>query len=1352
MFKLLALLSAFFVLFQTNLLGETRRFSLFEAENGAPYSDVNQIYEDSFGYLWISTWNGLIKFDGYEYKTYTRIKTDNKSLPHNVCYNIFEDSKKRLWISTARGLALYDRKHDNFNRITFQGRKIKGVTKVLEDADGFIWVLSFIDVLKYDPKNNKATRFHIIGDDFEDCGDYLWVVSQESGVKIINKRDKKIKELPLLTNKGGQTINKHIRTIKQISNGDIYLGSTDHGLFIYNKNGMLKKHETAGAIGSYSFRNNFIHTIYEDRDHKIWIGNVNGNISIYDPETLKFLPLNYTLPNNIDKECFTTSCILQDSYNNIWLGTHRFWLLYSNRISNEFAMFQHNSTKQNTMSGNAITCFSKYRNDLLIGTDGGGLNIETGERDEFHIDKRFGKVILDIKPDNNGLFWIATWDNGLFLFDKPNNRILQHYTHTDNGDKKRSLPTEKINYLYIDRNFVWIATDGKGIARLDKATGEITSTDNCDADPFSNKNSKFITHLMKDSEGWLWISSSEGLRKYKDGRQVKFPYSEKPGDLSQNQITMCYEDSKKRIWVVTSTGGLARYDRKVNSFVNYCKETDIPENLKFIIEDNHQNLWIGSQDEIIQFNPDLKILKHYDIKKELEKNFLYQKSAYRSTDGKIYIGSNNGMFKFNPQSLEKKDKAPKIYLKGLYIWDKKQEAGKSEILKHALDYTDTIRLNHEQNYFSIEYVGIDLEKSGTLHYSYFLKGLHHEWTEANTERKASFTNLEPGTYTFFAKVKSNDGQLYQLQKPLTIIILPPWWQTWWFRSLSVLTAIATIFLFFRIRLRNLQRQKERLENLVEERTQELRQKNEEINRQKESVESKNKELDETLSLKDRILSIIAHDLKNPVTAIVGMLSFLSENRKADEQESKLFTDITIAAQKLQEQMDNILQWARIQTKEIFYSPKDISIAAQTKDSLSLLQGLATSKRISVCVSNTAKHCAYADERMIATVIRNLINNAIKFTNNGGKIEIRIEDTENHVFFCIKDNGVGIGKEKLDKIFEKDFNASSCGTNNEKGSGLGLKICHDFTISNKGTIEITSTEEEGTSIRIMLPIGKPINAEEDDKPETELTLEKNKNYMKSKRHSILIVDDNHDILSYLTLLLQNDFEIEKASDGEMALDMAMKSVPDIIISDVVMPKMDGKELCAQIKSNLLTQHIPVVLLTSEDSANSQIEGLKIGADDYITKPFDGNILLAKIHTLLRNRELQLQHLRNSILKAPEGDMPESKDDAFLRKITEVLQQNISESNLSVEFIAEKTALSRVQLFRKFKAITGCSPSEFIKNYRLQYAATLLKSGKYSVADVAYEVGFSDPKYFGSCFSEKFNMAPSVFAKQNKTEQK
>lgn len=1343
-FTLLTLLSFAFPSF-----GETKIFTSYKASTETPYGDVTQLLEDSYGFLWISTWNGLVKFDGVDYKLYTRVKENPSSIPHDVCFSLFEDSQKRIWVATGRGLAIYNREMDNFKSVPFKGRVKKGVYKIMEDSDGSFWALTYIDLLHYDEKSGIAHSYPILGNDIIDMGNSIWISSNEDGIRILDKK----KQIVRKYQDKDKLVSKHINVMKRASNGDIYVGTTDAGFFIISPNGTLKKHVLANPLNPYSMADNFVQTLYEDKSHNIWIGNTNGNVSIFNPQKLDFEPIKYTLPTNIDKKNFTTYSILEDSYDNIWLGTHQFWLLYANKTTNNFARYQHNNRLKRTISGNPISCITQTKNQLFIGTDGGGLNTTFIQKiDSFNTIHHFGKVILDIQPDvNSNRLWIATWGNGLFLYDWQRDAVIRHYAKSE-ADTTLKIPSDDISSILVDGCNIWIGTSGSGVAKIDTEKNTILCQENSIKDPFSIDNSKYITHLMKDSDGWIWISSSEGLRKFKGEEQVQFPYSDKDGELPQNQISCCYEDSQKRIWVLTSTSGLVLYDKEKNRFENYSKLYDIPTDLKSIQEDNDGMLWLIARNRVIQFSPETKKHKHFELEEGSEDISFNTKSIHKDNDNNIYMGSNYGMFAFNPKKLKASNTKPHILLKDLYIWDKRQVPGQEgSVLEKSIQYTQSITLDPDQNNFSIDYIAIDLEKPNCIRYSYNLEGFSKEWKEAGKERQATFTQLSPGEYKFNLKVTGHDGTSYLRDNALTIIILPHWWQTWWFRILSVLLPIALIIAVFKERTRKLLFQKSKLEKLVAERTSELEQQAIELKKKKEEVEKKNAELDEMLSIKNRILSIIAHDLKNPLTAIVGILSLLNDKTKDKKSEEYTYiTEATRASKKLQEQMENILEWARIQTKEIFYSPKDISIAAYVKDSVSLLKETAEQKNISITIEDYTSHYAYADGRMVSTIIRNLVNNAIKFTDENGKILIKAEEDAQSVILHIKDNGIGMDQETVSILFNKEMNTSTFGTNNEKGSGLGLKICHDFVVSNKGTIEINSEKGKGTTITIKLPIGEKMADE--TASTTEKITDKNKTQKATKQHTIFLVDDNREVLTYLCGLFQNEFNVEKASDGEMALDKISKVLPDIIVSDITMPKMDGKELCRQVKSNPLTKHIPVILLTSDDTIESQVDGLALRADDYMTKPFDNKVLMAKVKSILSNRELIIDHLHKEIIISTTDDteMPESRDDQFLRKIKEVLQENISETNLSVEFIAEKTALSRVQLFRRFKTLTGCAPSEYIKNFRLQHAAKLLRSGKYSVADVAYEVGFSDPKYFGVCFSEKYKMSPSAYAKQASQE--
>lgn len=1323
--------------------GETKTFHSYKAATETPYGDVTQLLEDSHGYLWISTLNGLVRFDGFDYKLYKRVKEDITSIPHDVCFSLFEDSKQQLWVATGRGLAIYNREKDNFISVPIQGRVRKGVYKILEDQDGTFWSLTYIDLLHYDQEKNTAYSFPIMGNDIADMGNSIWITSDEEGIRILDKKSQRLRTFD------GDI--KHARIIRHASNGDIYVGTSDNGFYVIGADEKIKKHVVATPSDPYAMADNFVQTLYEDKSHKIWIGNRNGNVAIFNPTTLEFEAINYTLPTNIDKKNFTTYSILEDSNDNIWLGTHQFWLLYANKTTNNFTCYQHNNRMNGTISGNPISCISQTKKQLFIGTDGGGLNTtDLQKRDNFNTIGHFGKVILDVQPDvNENRLWIATWDNGLFLYDWQKDAILRHYAQNAT-DSTLKLPSNNISSILVDGPNIWLGTSGMGVVKIETGKNKVLSQETSYEDPFSIEDSKYINHLMKDSDGWIWISSSEGLRKYKDGVQIKFPYSDKENELPQNQISCCYEDSQQRIWVLTATSGIVLYDKETNGFKNYSKKYDIPTDLKSIQEDENGMLWLIARNRIIEFSPSNKSSKLYELEDGSEEISFNAKSIHRDNANNIYIGSNYGMFAFNPNKMKVSSNTPHILLKDLYIWDKQQISGQEgSVLKNAIQYTDTITLGPDQNDIRISFIAIDFEKPNCIRYSYMLEGLSKEWKEVGKDRSAAFSLLSPGKYKFKLKATSHDGTTYEREKSLTIIILPHWWQTWWFIALCILIpALLAIFLYNK-RTQYLISQKTKLEGLVADRTSELEQQAIELKQKKDEVEKKNAELDEMLTIKNRILSIIAHDLKNPLTSIVGLLSLLLDNAKEKESQEYTYTkEAARAAKKLQEQMENILEWARIQTKAIFYSPNNISIAAQVKDSVSLLKETAEQKNITITIEDDSKHFAFADGRMVGTILRNLINNAIKFTNENGKILIKVEENEENVILIVKDNGVGMDQETAGKLFDKEVNATTFGTNNEKGSGLGLKICHDFVITNKGTININSEKGKGTTITILLPLGdKMANDEIASTGKSEKVTDKNKAYKQEKPYTIVVVDDNSEILTFLCALFQNDFNVEKASDGKMALEKIQKTLPDIILSDITMPKMDGKELLRQVKSNPLTKHIPVVLLTSDDTIESQLDSLTLRADDYMTKPFDSKVLQAKVKSILSNRELVIDHLHKEIISTEtETKLPESRDDQFLRKIKEVLQENISESNLSVEFIAEKTALSRVQLFRKFKTITGNSPSEYIKNFRLQHAAKLLESGKFSVADVAYEVGFSDPKYFGICFSEKFKMSPSAYAKQ------
>ncbi len=1291
--------------------------------------------EDSYGFLWIATENGLIKFNGYDYVQYQQNKDISNSLPNNNCRTLIEDSQNRLWIGTDNGIAIYNRENDGFDRIKLSGLTSYNFVGIQEDSDGSLWALSFQELIKLSPEGElqqiysypNAVCMHL-------DGDQIWLGSLIYGLHSFNKEDASIKKLEIKDLPDEQGL--HVRCIKKASNGDLLIGTRDLGLVIYHP-------ETHTSEAHYSnnhpdvFISDYVLSIYEDHKHKIWIGSVNGQLIEYDPQKDKFTVPVFKHPSGVKQ--LTIGCIMEDKRQDIWVGTHHYWIYQCNRSINAFELHQQKD-QQGSLSHNAITCFSDNPEKVLIGTDGGGLNIYDKASGQFATDTRFGKIILDIKKGNKeGEYWISTWGNSQMGLIQYNILTKEFKKHEYNVNDSSSITSNLLRAILVDGPYVWVSTDGAGLCRLNTNTGRIDNKYNCEEPIFSVKNPQWVNHLMRDKKGRLWLCSSEGIILYDNNQCKRLRINLISNENLQNEVKMSIEDSDGKILFVTASNGLIQYNESDSTFINLSKTYNIPTNLSSLCEDDEKNLWIISAEEIIRLNRKENIVHNFNMRNDLNGNPFTPNAIFKSGDD-LYVGSNNGFFKFNVKTLSFSDSNPRIYLNDLFVWGEKQKVEENGILTKALVMTDTLTLTHHNNSISIDFFAIDYEHADQINYLYKMDGFQDGWVNTGKTRQAYFTNLSPGTYTFQVKTISLDNNTEVYSKPLTIIILPPWWRTWWFRIVSGLSILLALNLFLSLREKGHKKKQAELENLVAIRTEELRLINKEVQDQKESLEIQNKRLDESLNTKNKILSVIAHDLRNPLTAIVGNLSLMSEENECDR-----IKQVCKSAKNLQTQMENLLDWARIQNQSILYSPKNHFLDALTKECITLLQGLVEEKNIQLSFHNQCQTSAFIDQRMISTVCRNLLNNAIKFTNENGHIDIDIKQEDDHIRWQIKDDGVGMTQEQKEKLFDKTTTSTTFGTKNEKGSGLGLKICQEFISYNKGKFLIESEKGNGTTISLLLPIGTET---QESKEENSAIIEsKNEANHENKKH-LLIVDDNAEILSFVCDLLRPYYHIDSANNGEDALQIARKEIPDLIISDIVMPKMDGRELCHCIKEDALTRHIPVILLTSEDTVEDQVQGLNIGADDYITKPFNAEILKAKIVTLLKNKELQREHLRTRILRMPELEIPESIDDAFISKINAVIKKNIGDSNLTVEFLASETAFSRVQLFRKMKAITGCSPSEYIKAMRLEHAAEILVQSKQSIADVAYMVGFSDPKYFSNCFSEKFGATPSQYIKENK----
>lgn len=1314
----------------------TSRFTPFRTQSYTPYYNVNSIAEDENGILWIATENGLYHFNGYEYGQYIQNKDEANSLPNNNCRKLLVDSQERLWICTDNGLIIQNRETDGFNRIVDTALAITTFIDIQEDKDGSLWTATYFELIHLNPQGEIVEVFPAMGlRSFAVDQDCIWLGNDNDGLTRFNRESHTIEKVALYNKNKAHTL-YHIQAILPTSDGKLFIGTDSQGLVIYDK-----KTSDCQIITSkthpYYFENNNVLSLFEDSRHNVWIGSINGRIVEYNLKGKDFAHPIFHYPSGVKQ--LTVSCIYEDHEHNIWLGTHHYWLFLYNRNVDAFRLYQKLEGVERSLSHNAVTCFEEDNGMPIVGTDGGGINIldRSQKRAVFIKKPQFGNVILDIHKDSNSnKYWIATWGNDkhcLFCYDSKTNTTK---TYDYNPSDKNGLTSNLLRDVLIDGPYVWVATDGGGICRLDTRTDKIDNRYNCKEEIFSLQTPQWTRHLMKDSKGRIWLCTSEGVICYNDGVTNQIPIEEITSERLQNEVRMSMEDSKGNIYFITANNGLFRLDEKSHTFINETKAYKLPLSLYAICEDGNQNLWVTSTNEMIRINTRDSSSYRFNMQSDLCGQSFSPAAIFRSGDF-VYAGSNNGFFMVNVNKTLEVPSTPKVFLEHLYIKGIKQDINTSHVLNRMLAFTDTIILDHNENDFNIQYCCVDLDNVENVHYQYRMIGSEfYEWSDPVELRNTYFSNLKPGTYTFQVKATTVNATTDFYSKPLTIIIQEPWWNTLLFKFIISTILIAFVILLVILRERSIRKNNAKLESLIAQRTKELQCRNKEIQEQKEDLENQNKKLDDTIETKNRIMSVVAHDLRNPLTSIVGNLSLLKEN----EPENTIVKHVYKSAKILQSQMENLLDWARLQNDRIFYSPQDTSMNILTKECITLLQDNIQEKHLNLTYKNECHHNAYVDYRMVSTIIRNLLNNAIKFTYEGGEIAIVCTEDDNSIHWSIQDNGVGMTQEQCDKILNGKLSESTFGTNNEAGSCLGMKICVRLVEISKGTIHINSTLGKGAKFSLTFPKGKM----ETEEAESTLKIEE-QTLDKERRQKLLLVDDNEEILLFLSELLKSTYDLKTANDGLTALDIAQKELPDLIVSDIIMPKMNGRRLCQLIKSDPLTQHIPVILLTSEDSEANQVEGLKTGADDYMTKPFNRAILKAKIETILHNKDLQRNFHRDLLLQKSEPELPPTINDQFIQTINEVIKKNIASNNLTVEFLASETALSRVQLFRKMKSITGCSPSEYIKVVRLDHAATLLKECGLSVSETAYAVGFSDPKYFSTCFTEKFGVSPSQWAK-------
>ena len=1089
--------------FELNAQHQNSRFEYLTTNEGLSSSRIWILLRDSKDYLWISTDLGLEKYDSEKVIKYRYDEKQPGSISSNRLTCIYEDNKKSLWFGTIEGLNLYDPVKDNFRvfkNIPADTNTLNSnyVSSITEDKNGNLWIITDGDCLnRWIPEKNSFIRYHFKSIRYNtvrpakmiavDSKGYLWIVSFDNGINRFDPISGSFTKFDDSFIDWGSNCYKSI----YIDNQDkIWITTEGYGFISYNPG--TDKFEQFKSIGNNKGPNkDRILDILPEDDHHLLLAVDQGGVNRFDKVSKTFEYIMYDESSGGGLNNNGTWCLHKDKEGILWVGTSGGGVNYYNPKSERFKLFKHNSQNSNSLSYNYIGCFYEDTNGLIwIGTDGGGVNVYNPETGHFTVYKNDpsnpysigGNIILSIDEDKYKDIWISSWDAGLSRFERKTGKFFRYFPEiTDISNMRKSGKT--IWEIKIDNNNnIWLGDDQAGIVLLTRKN-EILKRFSPDAFISPMKNPNQLFSFYEDFENNFWFCTMNGLYFYDIRTDSIKAYS-----LPSNQIYAFTIDSDGNLWVGSSSSGIYYCTPDGTIIKTFTIADGLPSNsIRAIIEDNNRDIWISTTNGISRFNVRTNKFRNYSVEDGLQGNDFVRKSFLKTRKGEIYFGGYNGFNSFFPDSLKDNDFVPPVYITDFQIFNKPVVYGMpGSQFQTSISVAKEIELTWRQSVFSFSFNAINYTFPGKNQYAYKLDGFEDQWIYTDASRKyVTYTNLDPGDYTFKVKASNNDGVWNEEGVSLKIIILPPWWSTWWFRLIMIFTAISLFTNIFLSRFRQLKKQKVLLEKSVAIKTAELQEKNttleerqhkielqsEELLTQKESLIEMNNELNELNISKDKFFSILAHDLRGPLSSFVGATEILSEDFMTMEKEDvmNITSSMKTSATNIYSLLENLLEWSRLMRGRMDFVPVKVNLKNMVEECKTVLSPSAEKKRIWIVVNIPDEMEVFADNHMLDGIIRNLVSNAIKFTPVGGKVSVTAWLKDDYSLEVnISDTGIGIPKEMISKLFLLTEKTGRKGTEGEPSSGLGLLLCKEFIEKHHGKIWVESEPGKGSIFKFILP--------------------------------------------------------------------------------------------------------------------------------------------------------------------------------------------------------------------------------------------------------------------------------------------
>ena len=1319
-------------------------------QNGLSFGKVNSIVQDKNGFIWMATDDGLNRFDGISFKTFKFDEENNRSLAGNYVQSIFKDAENRIWVSSRKGLTSLNLENETFvqpNIVKFD------VSHIIDDKKGNLWVSTTLNgFYKIHKKDNKISNYNqsvlrnLSSNSIlcikPDSHGLVWIGTNRNGINILDDDHKKVS----LRKVQGQELLKdsRINAIFEDSFQNIWIAASN-GVFYFQR--------LSNKIVRLNFKaktnTNIFLSVLETHDKTLLLGIQDGG--------LYKLKLNAGLSNNynidiqevIDERSSLSNKSVQSLYEdrdyNIWVGTYGNGVYMLVKTQERFDKFGE-KTKSNSIETSIKYYGITEDNEgfLWLGTDGNGIYKTTIDGKILkHYSVSNGKLtdnaILSAYKDSRNTLWFGSYKGGLHRYNKKT-ESFENYKYSSNVPN--SLPANDVRTIFEDtQKNLWIGLNGGGLSKFNPLNKTFTN--------FNPRQKNFVANdvraIVQEKEDELWIGTyGNGLFKFYPSKNKFVPYLDKELNLTLGVILSLHIDSRQVLWIGTQENGLISYNLNTKEVKKYNERKGLLSNTILSIRSvGKENLWISTNAGISKIDVTTDRIYNFDTKDGLQAGLFNENSViYNAKKGYMCYGGTGGWNFFYPEKIKPLTYKPHLVILGIDLFGNSQYLQNNYIsVQHLNKEVPTVTLESNQSVFAIQYRAINFSFADENKFAYMLEGLDKDWLYVNKQKAAIYRYLQPGTYIFKVKVANKDDIWFDDNTQLMLVILPPWYKTWWAYLVYGFALVGVVYYYQRYR-----NQQAALRYEIEI----------------AKIESeKEKEINER---KIAFFTYISHEFRTPLTLIINPLKDITNHKSKD------FGSLGIAyrnARRLLSLVDQLLLFRKSESGLDELNITNLNINELCKEVYLCFVNQAKDKNIFyeyVCEKENIEFLG--DKEKLEIALFNLISNALKFTNEGGDVSFIVEERQNQITIKVKDSGIGIPKEIGEQLFQVFYQGR--GTKSTQGFGIGLYLSKTYIKKHGGTINYVSSEK-GTEFTIKLNKNTDFVPQKDKPTESgsaenlileELnhstqileveTVDENfgriANSIFSHPKTMIVIDDDIQIRNYLKQLFSDQFNLFDADNGQTGLALAEEHLPDIIICDVFMQGVDGIEVCSSLKQNDYTKHIPIILLTASSSLEIKLQGIELGVDDFISKPFEKELLIARVNSILRNRNVLQKYFFNEVTLQSNSQKISPEFKQFIDDCIKIVEKNLLDKDFNVGSLASELCISPSSLYTRIKSVSGLTPNVFIRYIRLRKAAAILISSKQTISEVSYEVGFKDIKYFREQFSKLFGITPSAYLKK------